>query len=96
MIRPLHIYYGGQFMKKRTIITATTLVVIALAITSYLLSTQEEPISFEAEDCILNGVEKSQQTANFSGNGYITSFDQPEDALSMKIHAMPLRRECTS
>lgn len=75
-------------MKKWVFITATTLVVIALAITGYLLSTQEEPIfTFEAEDGILIGVEKNQQTANFSGNGYVTSFDQPDDALTMKIHA---------
>ncbi|AOZ94626.1 beta-mannanase [Paenibacillus crassostreae] len=42
---------------------------------------------FEAEDGVLNGVEKSQQTALFSGNGYVTGFDQPEDSLSVKLHA---------
>jgi len=48
----------------------------------------EEPIlTYEAEEGILNGVEVDSETEGFSGEGYVTGFDEEKDSVVLTIEA---------
>jgi mannan endo-1,4-beta-mannosidase len=40
---------------------------------------------YQAEDGILNGVEVSKEVSGYSGNGYVTGFNQSNDSITFKV-----------
>lgn len=45
-------------------------------------------VVYEAEDGILKGTEESSETSGYSGNGYVTGFDNDEDSLEVEVKVL--------
>ncbi len=77
--------------RKRSAIILTALTICAAAAIVFNMrqntGREESILQFEAEAGVLSGVETSAATEGFSGEGYVTGFDQPADHVSITVNA---------
>jgi mannan endo-1,4-beta-mannosidase len=80
-----------RMMRKQVTLFMAALTICAAAAIIFLLQPNAEPeepiLQFEAEAGVLNGVETSTSSEGFSGEGYVTGFDQPADSVSITVNA---------